>query len=296
MTRRTSCHLARSLAIAAAFSACSLLPGSHRPERDISAFVSAALLPSNRVVFSFKNTAYRPAQGFAAFPDGGISKFTADDNILGVFDVGTSTLRILAREKNTRWTNDQGHFYIAAVNGALALVGRGGQTRDMIGTLNTNYLLNVDDGSMREVRYAEALARNGQVATATYLVSPAGHMVFVTASPTAQRGAEEGQIWLRSPDDSYRLVAGTHHYEGVENGEVIFWLLPTREFKAYNMTTHETRSLPGHKGRGYVDITEGVIVPMTGEQVSLGHKVNGTWSYAPLPITKDAVRKARVSH
>jgi len=284
-----------SLAAFAALSGC-FLPGSHGPERDISAFVSAQLIPSNRVVFTFKYTVYRPAQGLAAWPDGGIPKYIHDESMIGVFDVATSELHLLAREKNARWSNDQGHYFVSQASGPLVLVGRGGQTRDLSGMLNENFLLNVDDGSTQALKFREVLTEKGQKSHIAYLVSPAGHMVFVTSPDASPRDEENGQIWLRAPDDSYHLVAdATRHYEGVGNGEVIYWLLATREFKAFNMTTYETRSLPGYRQRGYVDVTEGVTVPGMGEKIDVGHKVNGTWVYTTLPITTDAVKKAKVS-
>lgn len=284
-----------SLAAFGALGGC-FLPGSHGPERDISAFISAQMVPGNRVVFSFKYTVYRPAQGVAAWPDGGIPKYVHDESMIGVYDTTTHALHLLAREENDRWSHDQGHYFISQASGPLVLVGRGGQTRDLHGMLNENFLLNVDDGSMQPVNFRDVLTDKGFKSQIAYLVSPAGHMVFVTSPDASPRDEENGQIWLRAPDDSYHLVAeDTRHYEGIENGEVIYWQLATREFKAFNMTTYQTRDLPGYKQRGYVDVTEGVAVPMTGEKIDVGHKVNGTWVYTTLPITKDAVKQAKVA-
>lgn len=283
-----------SLASVAALGGC-FLSGSYGPERENTAFTSATLLPSNRVVFSFKYVTYRPAQGMAAFPDGGIPKYTRDETMLGVFNVATGEMHVLAREKNKQWTNGQGHYFVSQSSDPLVLVGRSGQTRDLNGMLDQIFLLNIDDGATQPLKFKEVLAAKGQKSQIPYLVSPAGHIVFVTSAESNARNEEDGQIWLRAPDDSYHLVTDGRHYEGVEDGEIIYWVLATREFKAYNMTTYETRSLPGYRQRGYVDVTEGVLVPMTGEKIDLGHKVNGAWVYTTLPITKDAVKKARVS-
>jgi hypothetical protein len=139
------------------------------------------------------------------------------------------------------------------------------------------------------VRYREALAEQGQEPLGIHLVSPQGHIVFTTAALTAGRNPEDGQIWLRSPDDSYRLVAPTRHYQTFENGEIVYWLLATREFRAYNVTTHEHRPLPGYRVRGNVDVTEGVLVRR--DSIALGTRRNGSWSYTALPIDTRSLKR-----
>jgi hypothetical protein len=122
-----------------------------------------------------------------------------------------------------------------------------------------------------------------------HLVTPQGHIVVVTAALGTPRNTEEGQIWLRMPNDTYRLVANTRHYEGFENGEIIYWMLATRDFHAYSIATHTHRPLPGYRVRGYVDATEGVLVQ--GDTVALGVKRDGRWTYTPLPINTQTLKR-----
>lgn len=264
------------------------------PERDNSAFTSAMLLPGNRVVFGFKYVTYKPAQGIAAFPDGGIPKYTHDETMIGVFDVAGNALHVIKRERNTRWTNDQGSFFVSQTSGPMVFVGQGGQTRDLTGLLNENFLLNVDDGKTTPLHIREELDAKGLNSQVVRLVSPQGHIVVEASSNSKARSNGGSQIWLRAPDGSYHLVAETTHYEGVENGEIVYWLLATREFKAFSMTTYATRDLPAYKQRGYVDVTEGVSVSGR-DSVQLGRKINGAWNYTTLPIRKEQVIRARVS-
>ena len=107
----------------------SVFPGCHGPAQDHSRFESAVLLREHTVLFSFKHLVYRPAEGIAAFPDGGMPKYGPGRESPGTYHIPSGVLRILRREPNRRWADGQGTYGIQRSRGGVALVTQGGQLR-----------------------------------------------------------------------------------------------------------------------------------------------------------------------
>lgn len=266
----------------------SVFPGCHGPARDRSRFENAVLLRERTVLFSFKHLVYRPAEGIAAFPDGGIPKYDRDENLLGTYHLPSGALRILRREKNRRWTAGQGTFGIQRFQGGTALVTRGGQLRrDLAKTEYEDWLVDTGTGTFQPVDYRRALAERKLSSTGMYLVDARGTLLFVTQPLASGGGAgdeRDAALWIRTPAGDFVHVARTSHYEGMEGDDLVYWIPETRRFHAFNVVTLATRELPGYRVGPQQDVREGVLVEAGGQRLMFGRKTGTVWEYEPLPI------------
>jgi hypothetical protein len=265
-----------------------LLAGCHGSAQDHSAFEGAVLLRDHTVLFSFKHLVYRPAEGIAAFPDGGIAKYDRDEDLLGTYHVPSGALRILRRESNRRWTDGQGRYGIGRSKGSVALVSRGGQLRNNL-SMSTyeDWLVDIDTGSFQPVDYRTALPARKLASTAMYLVDARGTLLFVTKPLEAAGGKtdeRDAALWIRTPAGEYVPVARTQHYERMEGDDLIYWIPETRRFHAFNVVTHATRDLPGYRVPPPEDVVEGVAVETGGQRLLFGRKTGSGWDYQPLPL------------
>lgn len=265
-----------------------LLPGCHGAAQDHSRFENAALLSDRTVLFSFKHLVYRPAEGIAAFPDGGIPKYVEDEDLLATYHIPSGALRILRRERNRRWASGQGQYGIQRAKGTVALVTQGGQLRrDLAKTAYQDWLVDTADGSFRPVDFRDALPARGLRMTGMHLVDARGTLLFVTAplsTPSGSRDERDAQLWIRTPRGDYVQVARTSHYERMDGDDLVYWLPQTRRYHAFDVVTHATRELPGYRVPPQEDPAEGVLVDTAGQHVQYGRKVGGSWAYEPLPI------------
>ena len=268
--------------------------GSYAPAQDHSRFEGGALLPDRTVLFSFSRLVYRPATGITAFPDGGIPKYLEDESLLGTYHIPSGELKILRRERNTRWSQGQGRFGIQGVSGAMALVNQGGQLRrDLATNLVEHWLVDVGSGAATPVDWRTALAERGLAATEVRLLDGRGTLLFVTvplADADRPRAATDRRLWVRSAAGTFAEVARTEHYERVLGDELVYWIPATRRYHAYHLVTGATRELTEYRAPAYEDVIEGVIVDTGGAALSYGRKVGGAWHYEPIPLSADRLR------
>ena len=262
--------------------------GCHGPAQDHSRFESAVLLREHTVLFSFKHLVYRPAEGIAAFPDGGVPKYDRDENLLGTYHIPSGVLRILRREHNHRWTDGQGTYGIQRSRGGVALVTQGGQLRrDLSKNEFEDWFVDIETGAFQPVDYRAALAERKLATTGIYLVDERGTLLFVTEPLEAgggKRDERDASLWIRTPAGEFVHVAQTSHYEGMEGDGLIYWIPETRRFHAFDVVTLATRDLPGYRVRPQEDVTEGVSVETGGQRLMFGRKTGAAWEYEPLPI------------
>lgn len=269
------------------------------PKVDRSRFVTAHLLPDQQVLFTYQTLVYRPAQGIAAFPDGGIPKYVRDLSYIGVYDIRSGKHRILKKERNTTFEPGQGPFHIGPTKGAMALVSQGGQVRGQlrghIEFATRHWLCNAASGDVRQIDIKGEFTRRGRDVGEIYLVDDLGTLVFIN-NPLEQ--AKQGnykprtdnaqpEIWVRTPQGAFLKVVETSHYEEFKDGNVIYWLPDNRTFYAFHVADQTTTPLPGYKVRGYQDVTEGVILSAQGDRIELGHKTGDQWTYEVLPFMPD---------
>lgn len=266
--------------------------------QDYSKFVSAKLLDDKKsILFTYHRYTYRPATGWRAFPDGGIPRYEQDSSLIGVYDLARNTVRILRREDNSDWQPGSGLYTIQAVKGAKALLAQGGQLRGAF-KLGLRYLLlDVGQRSGTSLDLKGDLAKLGRECGEIYLVDPDGTLLFVTLPLSAEddsrlqrKNHDASEIWVRTAAGDYLKVAAASLYETVRNGEVIYWIRATRQFRAFSLSTHQTRPAPEFKFADYVDVTEGVILSANQKGLEYGVKVNGVWQYQPIELTPQKLK------
>lgn len=300
MTMPPKCFSMRSFLVVSVLASClplvgCVVPGCHGPAQDHSRFESAVLMQDRTVLFSFKRLVYRPAEGLAAFPDGGVPKYVADEDVLATYHIPSGALRILRRERNRRWTDGQGQYGIQRAKGAVALVSQGGQLRrDLAKNAYEDWLVDIATGSFQPVDYRTALVEHRLKMTEMYLVDARGTLLFVTvplASPSRKGDETDVWLWIRTPGGDYVQVARTSHYERMEGDDLVYWIPETRRFKAFNVVTHATRDLPGYRVPPFVeDAVEGVSIETGGKRLMFGRKGDAGWQYEPLPLEPDLLR------
>jgi hypothetical protein len=268
---------------------------SYGPPVDRSRFMTAHLLPEQRVLFTYHKFIYRPATGIAAFPDGGIPEYITDVSYVGTYEIAGGRHRTLRKEKNTIWEPGQGTFQIVAVKGFMALLSQGGQLRGKSAYGVRRWLCNTASGDMREIDLAGEFARRNRDVGEIYLVDDKGTLVFINnrlddaregrRNPRADGAGPE--IWVRTAGGTFLKVAESWHYEGFEDGKVVYWMPDDRTFYAFNVTTRTTVPLPGYKIQSLPRVTEGAGISTKGDRLELGHKTGDKWVYAPLPFEPD---------
>ena len=268
------------------------------PLQDRSEFVSARLADDGHtVLFSFHRFAYRPAAGWRAFPDGGIPKYTTDINLLGTYDRQTRKIEILRREKNSQWQPGSGLFTIHSMNGDKALISQGGQLRGPF-KLGVQYVL-LDFKSRRatDLDLKADLASRGRDSGQIYLADRDGTLVFVSLSldEAKDSGAYRNnrlvpEIWARTPSGDYLKAGVSAHYEGMRNGEIVYWELSTRTFMAFSPTSRATRKATEFKVAPYQDVTKGVTLSSDKKGLEFGVKVNDQWKNEPLDLEQSRLK------
>ena len=257
------------------------------PSKDQSAFVSAMLMNDDNVIFSYQNTVYKQAQGMAAFPDGGTQKYIRDRNIIGQHNIKTGKTKILLSENNRKWAHNQGHFQITHVKYPYAIAAQGGQDRELIGSLYVDWLANIETGKVTPIDTAGNLRNKGYKVVERHLADKEGTIVLIV-NPLESKSDDYkdgiSELWIRTSTGEYRKIAATWHYQTAEAGEIIYWMLDTRQFMAYNLASGQTRNLPDYRVPPFSDIDKGVTLSSNRSTLKYGNKVNDKWEYTPLDI------------
>lgn len=268
------------------------------PLQDHSEFVSARLADDKHsILFSFHRFSYRPATGWRAFPDGGIPDYVTDVMLLGYYDLQTRKVRILRREKNSKWQPGSGLFSVHSTKGSKALISQGGQLRGPF-KLGVKYvLLDFIQDNTTDLDLKSDLAKFGRDSGQIYLVDGDGTLVFVTLS--LKEAKDSGsyrnntlvpEIWVRTPSGDYVKAAVSAHYQCTRNGEVIYWEPSTRGFMAFSIAGHTTRKAPEFKVAGCEDVVDGVILSSDRKGLEFGVKVNGQWKYEPVDLNTEGLK------
>jgi hypothetical protein len=104
--------------------------GGYGPEEDWSKFDSALLLSDgDTVVFTAAHHIYRRATGWRAFPDGGVPKYVADQQALGLFSISSGKLQVLSIRQNERFQPGDARLNAQDSCGTKVLLSYGGQLR-----------------------------------------------------------------------------------------------------------------------------------------------------------------------
>ena len=266
------------------------------PVQDHSEFVSARLTEDNRtVLFTFHRFMYKPAEGWRAFPDGGIPRYVEDVNIIAAYDLESHSPKILHREKNTKWQPGSGLFTIQGINGAKALLIQGGQLRNGVNFETRFLLLDMTAGNYEELDLKSDLAKHQRSPDQIYLVDGAGTLLFITSAKHQATGArateqQAPELWVRTSTGRYLKAASSALYERTRDGEVIYWEPSTRSFKAFSIATGQTRAMPDFRSVGYQDVTQGVSLASDRRTLQLGQKIDGQWNYRPVDIKTDKLK------
>lgn len=258
------------------------------PVQDHSEFVSASLTENNRtVLFTFHRFMYKPAEGWRAFPDGGIPRYVEDVNIIAAYDLEAGSLKILHREKNTQWQPGSGLFSLQGIKATKALLIQGGQLRSGLQFHRRFVLLDLGSGQCDELELESDLAKYHCSPGQIYLVDGTGSLLFITsvAERTGTSGAGQNpELWVRNSRGNYVKVTNSGLYECTREGEVIYWEPSSRTFKGFSIVTGQTRELPNYRTAANEDVTHGVIVSSDRRGLQVGEKVAGQWNYRPLEI------------
>lgn len=268
------------------------------PLQDYSEFVNAKLAEDQRtVVFSAHHYTYRPANGWRAFPDGGIPDYVTDSNVLGTFDLQTQEIKIIRREKNSEWQPGSGNFFIIATQGSKALVSQGGQLRGPFAHGVKHLLIDFVTFDLEAIDLKGDLAERQRDTGYLYLVDNDGTLVFVTLSleeakdaSAYHKGKHIPEIWVRTPAGEYFKVVASDHYKGVHHGELIYWEPATRDFMAFSIANRTTRAATEFREPGYVDVVTDISLSTDRKELQFGRKVADQWHYQPLALTLNELR------
>lgn len=275
---------------------------TYGPVRNMSHFESARLMEDgNTVAFSAHLFAYRPATGLAAFPDGGIPKYTLDRNVVGFFDIPSGQFTRVFDEANKEFSPGAGNFTIVHTAGDFALLARGGQTRrgykrGQQEMLYQTYLLDAKKSSLRELPVRRELAERGRAFGTFQALLPDGSLVMICPSLEEAeryrdwRNAEEvvPQIWLRRVDGTWQMVGATRHFERYVDGMLVWWEPQDRLYRFYRIEDRSLRTAPHWKDRpAYKHATRMAGEDPSGKQLRLGVMGEGGWDYTALPLTVD---------
>jgi hypothetical protein len=201
-----------------------LMPAcSYGPVVDRSGVVSAVVMPDGETVgVAYQVLRYRPAEGIAAFPDGGIPRYLDDRIVIAATARGAT--RVLQRLENHGVSGaasvglrtaraDPGHLlvlYNEQASTSVALKRR---------------LWRLDFANGAATPYPDLTA--GLAATGRRLGSSEfGDVRVIASDGTLLIGAEGPQgdeLWLWSPASGYRRLDGLKHFYGVTGDELYYW-------------------------------------------------------------------------
>lgn len=299
MSSRGLCRSIAALGLASLLSLAAGCGWSHGPVRDNSRFVTAALTRGHVAVFSFADVAYRPAQGVAAFPDGGQARYVRDENVIGTYDLETGVTKILRAEENDDYHHDSGHYTIvAAVDGAV-LLSQGGQLRGPFAMELRWWLADLDSGEMLRLQLAGELAERGRSTGEVRLIDGNGTLLLTCPPLGAEAdrkrdGAAAGpELWLRRRSGEYVLVTRRGQVEAVEPSRIVIFVPDPRQLYEFDVASGATRTLARYTPPPYEQVTRGVSPTNSGAALSLSRRADdGSWNFTALPLTHDAVRDA----
>jgi hypothetical protein len=286
-----------------------LLAGcSYGPVVDRSGFESAVLASGDRIVFAWRESRYRPAEGIAAFPDGGIPRYLDDRVVIASLPVAGGRPRILQRIEN-RGVPGSGavSLRLAPADPDHVLVLQSEQPSTSQPSRGRWRRIRLSDGkSLPYPDLAAELKTHGRA-----LGSPEfGDIRVIDPDGTLLMGAtgpDGGELWVRRPSGAYARLGPLKHFYGVLGEEAYYWsgdqavvrnwrTLEARVIARYDPQTRQTSTLISRDPT--VMAIERPDVPQRDVQISLardtlsigGRSVGGGSTYQPIPIDLTALR------
>ena len=213
-------HLLVLLLALVSISACS---SGYGPPFDSSQFGPAAKVARNgqTVLFTFHYEVYLPAEGWRAFPDGGMAKHVTDTNHILALDLKSGKLRVLKSYSNLdrSWSPGSWNISVNETLGDRTIITLAGQTSGKYRQVSRKMWLDLDDGSTSDLPVKKELKDRGHDLKYLYLVDPGGTLVLVS-HPTGQDGK---YLWLRAADGTLHEVGPIVDYYGYRDGELHFY-------------------------------------------------------------------------
>lgn len=232
------------LFIVAAMMTPSMTACTYGREVEGSEFEDAELLPGGQILFSFKFHRFRPATGFNAFPDGGMSLDIASEKVLGVYDPNAQRITIVQRDSSQQWGPYDGQFSIVEVRPPNAIVRRGALASEGTGP-NKDLLLNTNTWSAKPFPSIDEISAGNAQTSEEHLVSPFAHVLVVSYDVNSSTGAT--RLTIRNPDGQ-RVTIGTPEerpiLHGLRGDEIIYYAADQKLFRAYNVYSMTTRTIP----------------------------------------------------
>lgn len=267
-------------------------PG-YGPVEDLSGFTSARLADDgDTVLFTYHRIRLRRPTGFGSVPDSGIPRYITDVNLLGVYSIQSGKTDVLRREKNREGQPGRWEYAVLSVISPIALVAEGGQLPgpDAVGL--RHLLADFKAGVISDLDLKADLARHGRDPGEISLASSDGTLLFITPSipeaqtPDLQRSPDyRPQLWARLPSGEYLKIAYSHHVVRVGSGEVIYWDLAAREYRAFSLSSRSSRALPDYDPPAEEREPDRCVgVSADRKTLELGTEVNGLWTREALPL------------
>ena len=196
---------------------------TYGPEQDYSRFNGAALLSDGRVAVSHHRLTGRPATGFAAFPDGGVPRYTRDWHSIFIVD-GDGTTRRIARFEGGG----------LPASGAISLMPMGADADTLLlhryaqksTSLPMRYLdefvrMRPDGSIIERFDLAGTLRERGRTVGAKGF----GTLRVLDDRGTMLVGAEHGavrELWLRTPDGQLQRVDRFDDFRDLSGRRILY--------------------------------------------------------------------------
>jgi hypothetical protein len=209
-----------------AVSALALSACSYGPPVDNSGFESAVLAPNGAAILAaYRIERYRPAQGVAAFPDGGIPSYEEDRTVVAAIPVAGGPVRVLQRLRNPGLPGSA-HVGLRLEPGdpthVLVIHSDQPSTATAINRVR-RWRLDPSSGQTEPVAdVAAELAAKGRTLGAKEfgdlrVIDPAGALLVGATGPDGE------ELWVRTPDGAWRDLGPLTHFYGVLGDEVYLW-------------------------------------------------------------------------
>ena len=298
------------MSLPAGLLALALLLGgcSYGPVVDRSGFESAVLTPDQRtVVLVYRVLRYRPAEGLAAFPDGGIPRYLDDRLVIAAVPVAGGAPRVLQRlEARGAQGSGGAGLRVAVPDPDHVLVLYSAPNAQPSGRW---WRLGVRDGqALPYPDLAADLKRQGRTLGSPEfgdirVIAPDGTLLI------GARGPAGDELWLRRPDGVYVRLDSLTHFYGVEGDELYYWAanearvrswrsMAVRVIARYDPDRRQTSTLIRNDPTvAAIDAhrdapSEGVSISSDRATISLGRRgADGAWTYRPLAVDPTALQR-----
>ena len=204
----------------AALGAC-----SYGPVVDQSGLRSAVVTPTGQTIgLAYQVLRYRPAEGVAAFPDGGVSHYLDDRIVIAVVPVAGGRPRVLQRLSNAGVSGSGSvalRTYDADPDHLLVLLGE--QSSTAAPSRLRLWRLATADGQVTPYPdlAADLRAKTRRLGSKEFgdvrVIDPDGTLLIGAEGPAGD------ELWIRSAAGEYRLVDPLKHFYGIRDAELYYW-------------------------------------------------------------------------